>query len=58
MDIRQRKRIVGRLLEGLGIGISGGTVVSFIMVEWKFWYFIIVSAFLIGVGIKLQEDNK
>ena len=51
---KEKREIFGRWLENLGLGITAGGVVTFIMTNWKFWYFIGAGALLIYLGTKLQ----
>lgn len=54
----EKRKIFGRWLENLGLGITAGGVVTFILTNWKFWYFIGAGALLIYWGAKLQLKKK
>ena len=55
---KQKRKIFGRWLENLGLGITAGGIVAFVMTNWKFWYFILAGALLIYLGAEMQLKKK
>lgn len=55
---KETRAILGRVIEGLGIGLVAGSVVSFAVIDFRFWYFLIFGAILTATGVILYEANK
>ena len=55
--IRQQKKILGRLFEGLGIGLISGTIVTFSLTGIKYWYFLIAGLLIALFGTYWYENN-
>ncbi len=51
----QLSKTCGRVLEDLGIGVLAGSIVAVSIVDFRFWYFLIVGATLVLGGIWLQD---
>lgn len=52
---KKQKKIIGRWFEGLGIGIIAGSIVTFSIGEYRYWYFLIVGAVIIVLGTNIHE---
>ena len=53
-----KEKIFGRWVNDIGISLTSGAVISNIMTEWKFWYFLIVGASLVFYGTELEYNIK
>ena len=58
---QKQKRILGRLLEGMGVGIFAGVVLgvttNFPMKSTLYWFYFFSGIFLILIGAWLYETN-
>jgi len=55
---KNQKRILGRWLEALGIGVVSGGVVTCPVYGLQYWYFLIGGVFITLIGTKLYENNS
>jgi uncharacterized membrane protein YdbT with pleckstrin-like domain len=53
-----KKRIFGRWLEDLAIGIFAGVTISFTLGNWLYWYWLIVVSILLLWGTSLQLKKE
>jgi hypothetical protein len=52
------KKILGRWLEGMGIAFLAGTIMTFPIYQFDYWYFFLIGIFFVFIGTKLYENNQ
>lgn len=55
---KQKKRIFGRWLEGMGIGVLSGALVSISIVQLTYWYWLVIGVGTTMFGAYLLENNS
>lgn len=53
---KKQQKVIGRWFEGLGLGIVAGGLVTFSIVQYKYWYFLIAGAIIAALGAYLYEN--
>ena len=55
---KKQKKILGRLLEGMGIGLMSGAMITFSIVGRQYWYWFIAGAVVVLIGVWLNYSHE
>lgn len=53
--MKKTKNVFGRFLENLGIAFVAGALLTFSMVDFRYWYFLLIGASLTVIGAYIYE---
>ena len=52
---KKQKKILGRLLEGMGLGLMSGAMIAFSILGKQYWYWFIVGAIVVLIGVSINS---
>lgn len=57
MFSERQKKILGRWLEGTGLGVISGVIMGYLITDVLYWYYLLSGMVLIVIGALLRENQ-